>query len=66
MCLLGRCCRALLQPVEGIKKSAENLGEHLTGELIENSGYEVRGRTIDAPAAVLWRSGCAFRPPERS
>jgi hypothetical protein len=30
------------QPVEGIKKSAENLGEHLSGELIENSGYEVR------------------------
>lgn len=29
--------------MEGIKKAAENLGEHLTGELIENSGYEVRG-----------------------
>lgn len=31
-----------LQP-ETVVPAAENLGEHLTGETIENSVYEVRG-----------------------
>ena len=31
-----------MQPTEGVKKAAENLGEHLTGETIENSPYALR------------------------
>ncbi len=40
------------QPIEGIKKSAENLGEHLSGELIENSGYDVSGCPAPCPGAL--------------
>lgn len=36
--------RPLVQPPGGIEAAAENLGEHLTGEFIENSPYEVSAR----------------------
>jgi hypothetical protein len=39
------------QPPEGVKDSAENLGEHLTGELIENSAYEVRALSCGCAGA---------------
>ena len=33
--------RFALQPPGGVRDSAENLGEHLTGDVIENSAYKV-------------------------
>lgn len=53
--------RRAAQPVEGIKKSAENLGEHLSGELIENSGYEVRARRGALRCADFMRARVSAR-----
>jgi transmembrane 9 superfamily protein 2/4 len=33
------------KPAEGIKSIAENLGEFLTGDRIENSPYEIKMKT---------------------
>lgn len=50
------------RPVEGIKKAAENLGEHLTGELIENSRYELESKT-NQTCKILCTKGSDWGEP---